>query len=304
MKYKDYMDLSPKVIRALQDGKAVVALESTIISHGMPYPENVKTAMAVEAVITRAGAVPATIAVLKGRIKVGLSEEEIEYLATSRDVWKVSRRDLPALIASGGDGATTVAGTMIIAAMAGLRVFVTGGIGGVHRDAGKTFDISADLEELKKTDVAVVCAGCKSILDIPATLEYLETSGVPVVTYQSDEFPAFYSSKSGCKAQLRMDTAADIAQMIGIKYNLGLQGGVLIACPVPQKHEIPFEHMEEIIRQALDDSVALNITGSKVTPFLLDRVVKLTGGQALAVNKELILNNAKIGAEIALELIK
>ena len=304
MSFREYMDISPEVADALKSCKAVVALESTIISHGMPYPENVKTAMAVEAVIREAGAVPATIAVLKGRLKVGLTEEEIEYLATAKNVWKVSRRDLPALIAASQDGATTVAGTMIIAAMAGIKVFVTGGVGGVHRDAGKTFDISADLEELKETDVTVVCAGCKSILDIPATLEYLETSGVPVVTYQSDEFPAFYSAKSGCKAQLRMDTPFAIAKMLKAKYALELRGGVLIACPVPENHEIPFPQMEEIIDQALKDCEAFNISGSKVTPFLLDRVVKLTEGRALAVNKELILNNAKVGAEIALELMK
>lgn len=301
MNIEKYMDIAPEVQVALFEGKPVVALESTIISHGMPYPDNVEIALALEELIRKAGAVPATIAIIAGRLKVGLTAQEIEYMATVKNIWKVSRRDFPMIVQEKGDGATTVAGTMIVAAMAGVRVFVTGGVGGVHRDAGTTFDISADLEELKNTDVAVVCAGCKSILDIPATLEYLETSGVPVITYASDDFPAFYSRKSGCPAQMRMDSAAQIAQTIKVKYELGLKGGILIACPVPQEYEIPYEIMEESIHKALQLCKKQGIKGSKITPFLLDAVKEITGGKSLRTNKELILNNARLGVEIAVE---
>lgn len=294
-----YLDIKKEVQQALNEGKPVVALESTIISHGMPYPKNVETALAVEDVIRQQGAVPATIAIIDGVIKVGLTREEIEFLGTSKDVLKVSRRDMPLVVSKKMHGATTVAGTMIAAAMAGIKVFVTGGIGGVHRGAGESFDISADLEELKITDVCVVCAGVKSILDIPATLEYLETSGVPVITYGSDEFPAFYSRESGCKAELRMDSEEEIADLISAKNMMGLKGGMLVACPVPEEDEIPYEKMSKVIDQALSDCKEAGITGKRITPFLLSRVKDLTEGSSLEANIKLVLNNAKIGANIA-----
>ena len=294
-----YLDIKKEVQQALNEGKPVVALESTIISHGMPYPKNVETALAVEDVIRQQGAVPATIAIIDGVIKVGLTREEIEFLGTSKDVLKVSRRDMPLVVSKKMHGATTVAGTMIAAAMAGIKVFVTGGIGGVHRGAGESFDISADLEELKITDVCVVCAGVKSILDIPATLEYLETSGVPVITYGSDEFPAFYSRESGCKAELRMDSEEEIADLISAKDMMGLKGGMLVACPVPEEDEIPYEKMSKVIDQALSDCKEAGVTGKRITPFLLSRVKDLTEGSSLEANIKLVLNNAKIGANIA-----
>ena len=248
-----YLDIKPEVKEALEQGKAVVALESTIIAHGMPYPKNVETALAVEEVIRKNGAVPATIAIIDGVIKVGLTPEEIEYLGTAKGVLKVSRRDFPVVMAKKMDGATTVAGTMMAAAMAGIKVFVTGGIGGVHRGAGETHDISADLEELKQTNVTVVCAGVKSILDIAGTLEYLETKGVPVVTCGGDYFPAFYSRSSGIPAELREDDPKVIADMIKAKDELGLGGGMLVACPVPEDDEIPFEKMDGVINEALKE---------------------------------------------------
>lgn len=300
--FKDYMDIKPEVAEALAAGKPVVALESTIISHGMPYPKNVETARAVEDVIRKNGAVPATIAIIGGRIKVGITDEEFEYIATAKNVAKVSRRDYPIVLAKKADGATTVAGTMIAAAAAGIRVFVTGGIGGVHRGAGETHDISADLEELKMTDVVVVCAGVKSILDIGGTLEYLETAGVPVVTYGTEDFPAFYSSKSGFKAEYRFDTPSEAAAAIRAKYDMGLRGGMLIACPVPKEYEMPFEKMEEVIGQALRECDEQGVKGKRITPFILDRVKQLTGGDSLEANIQLVLNNADIGSRIAAEL--
>lgn len=295
----DFLDINPQVIEALEKGMPVVALESTIIAHGMPYPKNVETAMAVNQVIRDNGAMPATIGIIQGRIKVGLTDEEIAYMATATNVLKVSRRDLPFVITKKLDGATTVAATMIIANMAGIRVFVTGGIGGVHRGAGESFDISADLEELKTTDVVVVCAGVKSILDIGATLEYLETSGVPVITYGSDEFPAFYSRKSGFKTECAMDKAEEIAELIEAKYGMGLKGGIVVACPIPEEHEIPFEEMDEVIKQALKECAEKGIAGKRITPFLLDRVKQLTEGGSLEANIQLVLNNAAVGARIA-----
>lgn len=297
-----YLDMNQEVRSAMEAGQPVVALESTIIAHGMPYPKNVETALAVNKVIRDSGAVPATIGIINGRMKVGLTAEEIEYLATAKDVLKVSRRDLPYVLANKLDGATTVAGTMIIAHMAGIRVFVTGGIGGVHRGAGESFDISADLEELKTTDVAVVCAGVKSILDIGATLEYLETAGVPVITVGSDDFPAFYSRKSGFQSECRIDSPREIADLISLKYTLGLKGGVLIGCPIPEKDEIPFEKMERVISEALEKCKTSNITGKRITPFLLDEVKTLTSGSSLDANIKLVLNNAEIGAKIAAAL--
>jgi len=297
-----YLDINPEVRAAMEAGQPVVALESTIIAHGMPYPKNVETALAVNKTIRDNGAVPATIGIINGRMKVGLTAEEIEYLAKAKNVLKVSRRDLPYVISNKLDGATTVAGTMIVAHMAGIRVFVTGGIGGVHRGAGESFDISADLEELKMTDVVVVCAGVKSILDIGATLEYLETAGVPVITVGSDEFPAFYSRKSGFKSECRIDSPQEIAELISLKYSLGLKGGVLIGCPIPEKDEIPFEKMERVIGEALQKSKSLSITGKRITPFLLDEVKTLTSGSSLDANIKLVLNNANLGARIAAAL--
>lgn len=297
--YSSFLDIKPEVAEALAAGKPVVALESTIISHGMPYPRNVETALEVEKVIRQAGVMPATIAIIAGRLKVGLTPEEIEYLGTAKDVLKVSRRDFPLAIARKLDGATTVAGTMIVASMAGIRLFVTGGIGGVHRGAGESFDISADLEELKTTNVSVVCAGVKSILDIGATLEYLETAGVPVVTFGADEFPAFYSRRSGFVAECRLDEPAEIASLILAKDALGLRGGMLIACPVPEEDEIPYEKMDGVITEALKECEEKGIRGKRITPFLLSRVKDLTEGKSLEANIKLVLNNARIGAEIA-----
>ena len=297
--YSEFLEIKPEVKKALEEGKPVVALESTIIAHGMPYPRNVETAIAVEDVIRAEGVMPATIAIIGGKIKIGLTKEEIEYLGTATDVLKVSRRDFPLVISKKMNGATTVAGTMICAKMAGIKLFVTGGIGGVHRGAGESFDISADLEELKVTDVAVVCAGVKSILDIGATLEYLETSGVPVVTYGTEDFPAFYSSKSGFKSECRLDDPAEIAGLINAKHDLGLAGGMLIACPIPAEDEIPYEKMDVVINKALEECEAQKITGKRITPFLLSKVKDLTEGASLDANVKLVLNNAKIGAQIA-----
>lgn len=299
---KEYLDIAPEVLVALEAGEAVVALESTIIAHGMPYPQNVETALAVEEAIRSRGAVPATVGILGGRIKVGMTEEEIRQMAQAEGVVKVSRRDFPYVVAKGLDGATTVAGTMIAAAMAGIRIFVTGGIGGVHRGAAESFDISADLEELKNTDVVVVCAGVKSVLDIGATLEYLETAGVPVVTYGAGEFPAFYSRSSGFEAECRMDNVEDIAGLIAAKYGMGISGGMLVACPIPEADEIPAQEIERVIRAALEESKVLGIAGKRVTPFLLDRIKNLTQGRSLEANIRLVLNNAAVGGELASKL--
>jgi pseudouridine-5'-phosphate glycosidase len=291
--------ISPEVQQALQQGKPVVALESTIISHGMPWPKNVETALAVEAVVTNNGAVPATIAIFNGQCHVGLSKEQIEYFGKAKNVWKVSLRDIPYVLSQKLYGATTVAATMHIAAIAGIKVFVTGGIGGVHRGAASTMDISADLTEMAQTSVAVVSAGVKSILDIGLTLEYLETKGIPVVTIGQDEFPSFYSSKSGFESPLRMDTAEEIASMLKIKWQMGLKGSVLIANPVPASMEIPQEEMEVHIEQALQAATDQNIKGKKVTPFLLRYIAEHSKGESLQANIALILHNAGIGAKIA-----
>ena len=300
--FKKFMDINPEVEKALEEGTPVIALESTIISHGMPYPKNVETALAVEDVIRKNGAVPATIGIIKGRIKIGLTKDEVEYMATAKNVLKVSRRDFPLVIAQEADGATTVAGTMIAANMAGISLFVTGGIGGVHRGAGETFDISADLEELKMTDVTVVCAGVKSILDIGATLGYLETAGVPVITYGADEFPAFFSRKSGFPAECRLDSVEEIAALINAKDELGLKGGVLVANPIPEDKEIPFDEIDVVIQRALRECEEQGIKGKRITPFLLSRVKDLTEGRSLEANIQLVLNNADIGSKIALNL--
>ena len=300
-----YLDISPEVQQALADGKPVVALESTIISHGMPYPKNVETAMLVEKTIRENGAVPATIAIIGGRLKAGLSPEEIEYLGKSgRKVAKVSRRDLAAIVARGADGATTVTTTMIIAHMAGIKVFATGGIGGVHRGAETTMDISADLEELAGTPVMVVCAGAKSILDLGLTLEYLETKGVPVLGYGTDELPAFYTRSSGFGVDYRVDTPAQLAAMFKAQQELGMKGGMLVTNPIPEQYAMDKAVIDAAIEQAVAESKEQGIHGKETTPFLLARVVELTGGDSLESNIQLVLNNAIVASKTAAELCK
>lgn len=302
--FEQYLDISTEVKEALANNQPVVALESTIISHGMPYPKNVETALTVEQIIRDQGAIPATIAILNGRLKVGLSHEEIEMLGKARDVVKASRRDIPFIIAKKLNGATTVASTMILAQLAGIKVFATGGIGGVHRGAETSFDISADLIELSQTDVAVVCAGAKSILDIGLTLEYLETHGVPVVGYQTDELPAFYTSKSGFGVDYRVDTAKEMAVALKSKWDLQLQGGVVVANPIPTEYEMDADMINRVIVQAVKEQDELGIKGKESTPFLLAKVKELTGGESLDSNIQLVYNNARLGAQIAVELSK
>ena len=302
--YKKYLDIKDEVKEALKNDKPVVALESTIIAHGMPYPENIKTAVEIEDLLREQGVMPATIAIIDGKIKVGLSKDEIEFLGNSEDVFKVSRRDLPVVLARGNHGATTVAATMISAEMAGIEIFVTGGVGGVHRGADKSFDVSADLEELKRTNVAVVSAGVKSILDIGLTLEKLETFGVPVLGYKTEEFPAFYSRKSGYKANYKLDSGLEGAKVIKAKWESGLDGGLIVAVPVPKKDEIPAEIINKKIDQALNEAEKKNINGKDLTPFLLDRIKDITDGKSLDTNISLVKNNALAGAQIAKELSK
>ena len=298
----DYLDLSPEVAETLARGGPVVALESTIISHGMPYPRNVETALLVEAAVRAAGAVPATIAVLGGRLKAGLSADQIEALGRAgAGVAKASRRDLPRIVAAGADGATTVAATMVVAALAGVRVFATGGIGGVHRGAERSWDVSADLEELGRTEVAVVCAGAKSILDLPKTLEYLETKGVPVIGFCTDEFPAFYTSRSGLHLEDRADNPAQVARILAAKWGLGLGGGVVVANPVPERHSMDSAAIGAAIETALEAAAKAGVKGKDVTPFLLAKVKELTGGESLEANIALVLNNAGLAARIAVE---
>ena len=295
-----YLSISPEVQEALKAGKPVVALESTIISHGMPYPQNVETALKVEQTIRENGAVPATIAIIGGQLKAGCTPEEIEYLGKKgQAVIKASRRDLPVLIARKADGATTVTTTMIIAAMAGIKVFATGGIGGVHRGAQQTFDISADLEELAQTPVMVVCAGAKSILDLGLTLEYLETKGVPVIGYGTDELPAFYTRHSGFKVDYRIDTPEELAAAFKAKMDCGLKGGMLVTNPIPEEFSMPKEVIDKAIDQALREMDEAGIHGKQCTPFLLAKVKDLTGGESLASNIQLVLNNARLAAKTA-----
>jgi pseudouridylate synthase len=294
-----FMDIAPDLREALAGGRPVVALESTIIAHGMAFPQNLETARAVEAIVREGGALPATIAILDGRLKVGLSAAELERLATASGIAKASARDIPYLVAAGANGATTVAATMRIAAMAGIPVFATGGIGGVHRGAATSFDISADLTELATTSVAVVSAGAKSILDIGLTLETLETLSVPVVVYRADEFPAFYSRTSGHKAPMRLDTAEAVAAMMRAKWQLGMTGGISIANPIPAADEIPAATIDAAIRTALAEMPGRGIAGKDATPFLLARVNEITGGASLRANIALIKNNARLGAAIA-----
>ncbi|SCK21047.1 pseudouridine-5'-phosphate glycosidase [Vogesella sp. LIG4] len=295
-----HLDIHLEVAAALAAGQPVVALESTIISHGMPYPQNVDTALRVEAEVRAHGAVPATIAIIDGRLKAGLSHAEIEHLGkVGRTVAKVSRRDLPFIVAGKRTGATTVASTMIIAAMAGIRVFATGGIGGVHRGAESSFDISADLQELAQTPVAVVCAGAKSILDLGLTLEYLETHGVPVIGYRTARLPAFFTRDSEFNVDYRLDEATDIAAVMQAKWQLGLKGGLVIANPIPEQYAMPRDQIDAAIAQALQEAAAQQIGGKESTPFLLARVCELTGGDSLAANIQLVLNNARLAAAIA-----
>ena len=300
-----YLDIAPEVKKALEEGKPVVALESTIISHGMPYPRNVETALMVEKTVRDNGAVPATIAIIGGRLKAGLSHEEIKYLGkTGRGVTKASRRDLPALVARGADGATTVTTTMIIAHMAGIKIFATGGIGGVHRGAETTMDISADLQELAQTPVMVVCAGAKSILDLGLTLEYLETHGVPVIGYGTEELPAFYTRKSGFGVDYRVDSEEDLAAMFAAQRDLGYKGGMLVTNPIPEEYAMDKAVIDAAIEEALRQCAEAGVKGKESTPFLLAKVVELTGGNSLDSNIQLVLNNAALAARTAAKLAK
>ncbi|MBQ7209636.1 MAG: pseudouridine-5'-phosphate glycosidase [Paludibacteraceae bacterium] len=300
-----YLSISKEVKEALERGKPVVALESTIISHGMPYPQNVETALRVEQTIRENGAVPATIAIIGGKLKAGCTKEEIEYLGKKgQAVTKASRRDLPVLISRGEDGATTVTTTMMIAAMAGIRVFATGGIGGVHRGAQQTFDISADLEELAQTPVMVICAGAKSILDLGLTLEYLETKGVTVIGYQTDELPAFYTRHSGFGVDYRLDTPEELAAAFRAKLDLGLKGGMLVTNPIPEEYSMPKDVIDKAINEAIRQMDTAGVHGKQCTPFLLAKVKELTGGDSLDANIELVLNNARLAAKTAAALMK
>ena len=300
MNISKYLDVNPEVAEAIANGKPVVALESTIISHGMPYPQNVETALNVERIIRENGAVPATIAIIGGRLKAGLTAEEIEYFGKKgQAIHKASRRDLAVLCSRGEDGATTVTTTMIIAHMAGIKIFATGGIGGVHRGAETTMDISADLEELGQTPVMVVCAGAKSILDLGLTLEYLETKGVPVIGFGTKELPAFYTRQSGFGVDYRIDTAQELAKAFKVQNELGFKGGMLVANPIPEEYAMPLDTINAAIDQAIAECNEKGIKGKETTPFLLARVAELTGGNSLASNIQLVYNNAKVAAQTA-----
>lgn len=305
MSLKQYMDVNPEVAKALEEGRSVVALESTIISHGMPYPQNKETALKVEEIIRAEGAVPATMAIINGRLKIGCTAEDIEYLGKKGlAVNKTSRRDLPILVAKKEDGATTVATTMILASMAGIKVFATGGVGGVHRGAETTMDISADLEELAMTPVMVVCAGAKSILDLGLTLEYLETKGVPVIGYQTKELPAFYTSKSGFGVDYRLDTPEEIAEAFYVKQQLNMKGGMLVTNPIPTAFEMDPAVINKAIEQAVREANEQGVKGKNITPFLLDRIQQITGGDSLNSNIQLVFNNARLAAKTAVALAK
>lgn len=305
MEKNQYLDIAPEVAAALSQNRPVVALESTIISHGMPYPQNVETALKVEQIIRENGAVPATIAIIGGRLKAGLSKDEIEYLGkTGYDVPKVSRRDLPVIVAKEMDGATTVATTMIIASLAGIRIFATGGIGGVHRGAETTMDISADLEELAMTPVMVICAGAKSILDLGLTLEYLETKGVPVIGYGTKELPAFYTRTSGFGVDYELDTPLELAKAFHVKQKVGLKGGMLVTNPIPEEYSMDPDVINKAIDEAIAQSRKEGIHGKDTTPFLLAKVKEITGGDSLDSNIQLVFNNAKLAAKTAVELSK
>jgi pseudouridine-5'-phosphate glycosidase len=300
-----YLVISPEVKKALDENRPVVALESTIISHGMPYPKNVETALNVEKIVRDNKAIPATIAIISGKLTVGISPEEIDYLGKKGlDVTKVSRRDIPVIVSRKEDGATTVAATMIIASLAGIKIFATGGIGGVHRGAEKTMDISADLEELSNTNVAVVCAGAKSILDLGLTMEYLETKGVPVIGYKTDELPAFYTRESEFKVNYRMESPEEIAKALKAKEALGMKGSMVIANPIPEEYAMDNKLISKVIEKAVEEAEKLGIKGKDTTPYLLDKIQKITEGKSLEANIQLVYNNAKLGAQIASELSK
>ena len=304
MKLNSYLDIHPEVENALNSKQPIVALESTIISHGMPYPENIETALMVEDTVRVNNAIPATIAIIKGRLKVGLTKKEIEFLATNDEVRKISRRDLAITVSQKLSGSTTVASTMIIAHLAKIAVFATGGIGGVHRGAEKTLDISADLEELSRTNVCVVCAGAKSILDIGLTLEYLETKGVPIIGYKTSDLPAFYSSKSGFNVDYRVDSAFDISEILKTKWSLSINGGVLVTNPIPKTFELELAMMNEAINKAIIEAEKEKITGKEITPYLLSKVNEITQGKSLNANIKLIQNNAVLAAKIAIHYMK
>lgn len=302
---KKYLDISEEVKKALDEKKPIVALESTIISHGMPYPKNVETALRVEEEVRKNGAVPATVAIIGGRLKAGLTKDEIEYFGKKGTlITKASRRDIPALIARKEDGATTVAATMIIAALAGIDVFATGGIGGVHRGAEKSMDISADMDELSKTEVMVVCAGAKAILDLPLTMEYLETKGVNVIGYTTDELPAFYTRKSGLKVVWRCDTPKEIADIWKVQKDIYPGTGLLVTNPIPEEYSMDSEYINKEIDIAIEEMNKLGIKGKETTPYLLDKIQKLTGGESLEANIRLVLNNAMLASKVAVELKK
>lgn len=300
MNFKNFLEINPIVKEALDSNKPVIALESTIISHGMPYPKNMETALHVEEIIKDAGCVPATIGIINGKLKIGLTKDEIQILAKEGlKVTKVSRRDIPYVVSNKLNGATTVAGTMIAASLAGIKIFATGGIGGVHRGAETTMDISADLEELSRTNVAVICAGAKSILDLRLTLEYLETKGVPVLGYKTKELPAFFTSKSGLNLDYKMESAKQIADLLNTKWNLGINGGVVIANPIPHEFEMDPKLIEDVIEKAIEKANSLGIKGKDTTPFLLDEIQKVTSGNSLEANIHLVYNNVKLACEIA-----
>ena len=294
------LKITDEIQEALREKRPVVAVETTIVSHGLPYPETIETARLLEDMIRSQGAVPATIAILDGKINVGISDDQLEFLGTSKDIVKASRRDLPAVFAKRLHAATTVATTMICANLAGIKIFATGGVGGVHRGAQQTFDISADLQELARTDVAVISAGSKSILDLPLTLEYLETLGVPILGYKTDELPAFYTRESGLMVDYRVDTPEEASAILHAKWDIGLSGGVMITNPIPKEYALDKDFIDAAIEQALADAAAQHIEGKSVTPFLLGRVKELTGGKSLTANIELVRHNAEVAAQIAI----
>ena len=304
MSMKDYLSITPEIAEAIAEGKPVVALESTILSHGMPFPQNMEFAHKVEEIVRGEGAIPATTAIIGGKLKVGLTSEELDLMCKGEGVGKVSRRDVAVYLATGKTGATTVATTMMIASMAGIRVFATGGIGGVHRGAEKTMDISADLQELANTGVAVICAGAKSLLDLRLTLEYLETFGVPVLGLRTDEFPAFYCRTSGLKLDYRAETEAEIAKIMKTKWDLGLKGGFVIGNPIPEEYALDYDKMEAVINEALRLAEEQGIHGKDTTPFLLSHIKDLTDGVSFASNLELAYNNARAASKIAVEFSK
>ncbi|SCX88466.1 pseudouridine-5'-phosphate glycosidase [Alkaliphilus peptidifermentans] len=299
-----YIEVHPEVKSAIENNQPVVALESTIISHGMPYPQNVETALRVEEIVRKNGAIPATIAIINGKLKAGLTIDEIEYLGKGKDIHKASRRDIPFIIAKKADGATTVASTMIIADLAGIRVFATGGIGGVHRGANNTFDISADLQELANTNLAVVCAGAKSILDIGLTLEYLETHGVPVVGYKTNELPAFYTRRSGFNVDYSVEDTKELAFALKAKWDIGLKGGIVVANPIPEEYEMNYDMINNAIDNAVVEAEAKGIKGKESTPFLLAKVKEITEGNSLDANIHLVYNNAEVAAKLAVDFAK